>query len=355
MRVFLWGMPAHFGGAMVEAGDTALLWRPGIEVTCLILNTCHCGGPQLWPHEEPAWERRLTDAGVEFVYADCGRLGEVQGLAGSPVVAFCSRHFLHNWSELASLGCYCVWSPCMCYTAPEETAAFRDVPPSIVHVQSEYQESQIRADYESWGCHQFFRCRGAFDPLPFRPRAHKSGERFIVGRLARANRTKWNPHLWYMLQRARDTGLDLEVLCQAWSDEVLEKVGPPPPWAICYKDGANTAEEFLARCHAMICPNWTAKENWPRVGLEAMSVGVPLIVDDAGGWREMCGDAAIYCDKDDFGAYGRAIKLLAGDEMYRQRLTWCGRQRVREVADASDIGRAWTSLFKAQQILARAA
>ncbi len=76
---------------------------------------------------------------------------------------------------------------------------------------------------------------------------------------------------------------------------------------------------FLQSLHVLVQSNAAAVENWPRVGLEAMAAGVPLVVDAKGGWLEMLrhGRTGYLCRTEDEFAYYAA--RLAYDEAHRLR------------------------------------
>lgn len=345
MRVFLIGVPATLGGANQEAGDTALLWRRmGIDVTCLYFSRCCCGLPGTAPEESNPWIAQLAKAGVDFVPVEFGKLAEIPGLAGSIISSFCHRHALHNWPEFAGIGCKFIWSPCMTYTMSREEEAFRQVPATVIHFQSQFQAMELVARYTAWGCREFCRIPGAFWPLPFSPRPRSPWEPFLIGRLARPSREKWSPLLWEIFTRVSARAGLIEASCQGWSTELSMHCGPPPIGAICLPANTLSTQEFLSRCHAMVCPNWTVRENWPRVGLEAMSAGVPLVVDDAGGWPEMLGTAGIFCKTTN--DYVEALVKLATDETYRQDMIRRGLERLNEIADPVKSALRWSDCFK---------
>jgi glycosyltransferase involved in cell wall biosynthesis len=62
--------------------------------------------------------------------------------------------------------------------------------------------------------------------------------------------------------------------------------------------------------------------------LEAMRLGVPSIVSDAGALPEVCGDAALKVSPDDAFALTLAIERLLDDGAERERLTAAGRARA---------------------------
>lgn len=81
-------------------------------------------------------------------------------------------------------------------------------------------------------------------------------------------------------------------------------------------------KEIYAQTWVLIMPS--KEETWGRTAVEAMSSGIPVIVSPTPGLKECCGDAALYCDRDDLEAWVSALKRLRADREYynyRSRLS----------------------------------
>ena len=104
--------------------------------------------------------------------------------------------------------------------------------------------------------------------------------------------------------------------------------------------------DFLGRCHALVGLNGGARENWPRIGLEAMAAGVPLVCQNAWGWREMIDDGrtGFLTNSDEEMAF--RLAQLAYDEDLRQAIIAAGHSHVRNLANPDRIGAQWTHLFQ---------
>jgi glycosyltransferase involved in cell wall biosynthesis len=89
-----------------------------------------------------------------------------------------------------------------------------------------------------------------------------------------------------------------------------------------------------------------AVENWPRVGLEAMAAGVPVIADNRGGWREMIrhGRTGYLCDNDD--QFAEYTARLACDETLRVQIARQARETLEtELARPQEIWAGWKQLL----------
>lgn len=311
-----------------------------MDVTCLCAKS-----PDLDLNTD--YIRRTLAAGVSVMQYEPEKLHEVPGLAGSIVTNFCSSKFIENLPEIKSLGCKTCHSACMSFVNRRENI-FAFCPPDASHFQSQYQKDQLWPQYAEWGVKRYAIIRGAFDPsdFPFSPRPHMAGEPFYVGRLARAARSKWSPHIFPILKAVRDRGIDVRFLGMAWTDDLSQWLGEPPEWAECLPENSITSQEFLARCHCLICPNASDKENCPRVGLEAMAAGVPVIADNLGGWPEMivhgstgllCGTTRDYVDN---------IAWMANEHELRIGIAECAHGDVSVLICPHVIGREWMELFE---------
>ena len=338
--VFVMGYPGDVGGAGAECWHAVKLWRrSGLRVTLVPMGPANA-----------RWRARLDRIGCATVETSPETLGDVPGLAGATVVAVCNEHFLRNASTLRDLGCRLVWAGCMCWLFDAERRHYRARGPFDAYVfQSEYQRKCLAGELALLGVPEdrFHLVRGALDmkEIPFAPRARADGEPFTIGRLSRADPAKFSVQTWEVLRRVAVWPKRARVL--GWSDKVQAKLGAPPEWAEVLPPGAEPATQFLQSLHAMVQINGGAQENWPRSGLEAMAAGVPVVVQNQWGWREMiehertgflCSD----CPSEIAYWTGR----LGRDEEFRQRIARQARARVEELTNPETIWAAWRSIFE---------
>ena len=275
-------------------------------------------------------------------------VANVPGLAGSICHSMCNCHFWEVFGTLKTLGCKTVWSSCMTFEFPETINAIRrHGPPDAFHYQSDFQrEENDKLHVAPAAPSPGVLIRGAFDftEFPFAPRPHEPHTDFVIGRLSRPEADKWSSNLWPIIGAVPHPGR--RALAMGWTLMAERKCGRPPPWATVLKPQEIPVPEFLGRCHAMIGLNGGARENWPRIGLEAMAAGVPLVVQNLWGWREMIvhGETGFLCDNDqDFAFY---LALLGRDEGLRLRIADHARSAVEQFANPEAIGRQWRELFE---------
>jgi glycosyltransferase involved in cell wall biosynthesis len=211
---------------------------------------------------------------------------------GVPVVSMCNGEF---WIVLKRLrrtkSNPTIWVPCMNWLSPKELRRYKQgfLPDAIV-CQSEYQRSVLEPELAQYGLtDRVARIRGAFDAsqVTFRGPRPSAGE-FVIGRISRAAIEKFTPDVWRVLEAVREriAPRRLRARVLGWRPLLAPKIGSPPDWVELYPPGSIDAAEFMQSLDVLY-QSGRATENWPRVGLEAMAAGVPIVADDRGGWSEM--------------------------------------------------------------------
>ncbi|MFO0900419.1 MAG: glycosyltransferase [Pirellulales bacterium] len=337
--IFVVGYPSALGGADTELWHVLKLWRShGLEVTLI----------PTW-RTPPEWRRRCDTLGLRTCEIEGpAELASVPGLADAIVVSFCNDEFLRRAGDLRALGCRLVWANCMTWIFTEEERHYEQYGPFDAHVfQSRFQRENLLPTLTRYGvspaqCHLI---HGALDlaDFAFRPLPHAAGEEFIVGRISRADPSKFHPDTWELFAAVPYRPFKVRVL--GWSDQVQEKLGPPPSWAEALPPGGEPADQFLRSVHCLAQVNGGAQENWPRVGLEALASGTPLVVQHAWGWREMLvpeQHGLLAAEPADVPAL---IGRLAQNNALRGRLASAGRDRVIELTNPAELWAQWRRLF----------
>jgi glycosyltransferase involved in cell wall biosynthesis len=79
--------------------------------------------------------------------------------------------------------------------------------------------------------------------------------------------------------------------------------------------GGHMRDKVYARTKVLLVPS--SYESWGRVAAEAMASGIPVIAHPTPGLRESCGDAGIFCDRDDIDAWEQQIRRLSKHLAYK--------------------------------------
>jgi glycosyltransferase involved in cell wall biosynthesis len=95
----------------------------------------------------------------------------------------------------------------------------------------------------------------------------------------------------------------------------------------------------------MLCMNGGDRENWPRVGLEAMASGVPVVAERAWGWLEMIEDGVTGLLYDSPAEATEQLHRLATNEPLRLSIAEAARVAVERLADQDRIADRWSKLL----------
>ena len=349
MQIFLMGYPGDLGGACTEAWHTVKLWRR-FDADVHLIPT--------WG-TDAKWRARVDALGCTTHAATPETLDQVPGLAGATVVSFCNSAFLSHAKRLRDLGCRLVWVNCMTWLFNDERAFYRECGPFDAFVfQSDFQRSMLEPELMKLGYHPGLGhlIRGAFDfeEWDFAPRPHADGEAFVVGRAARPDLDKWSSNTWPIYQRIQYR--HKRALMLGLDERTHQKLGTPPKWADCLTPMALPARDYFRQLHCTLPVNGGARENWPRVGLEAMAAGVPVVAQNDWGWREMIEHGVTgflgRCDEE----LAHYAAVLAYDEELRMRIVHAARERlVGELASPDVLWAGWKRLLDSVATEGRAA
>lgn len=335
-RIFVAGYPGDVGGANTELWHTIKLWRERkLDVTLI----------PTWGRDDK-WEKKLDDVGCVTSHVKPENLADSGLRSGDIVVSFCNGEFVKSIDAFRDLGAKIVWVNCMTFAFPHELDAFENRPPDCLVFQSEFQRHRLLESVPKWekAPGVLVRSAVALDELPFAPRAHENNTEFFIGRCARSDTDKWSSNLLtiydkiaYPSKRAILMGVD---------DRVRKKLGQIPWWCDLLKANAIPVKTFYSRLHCCLPVNGGARENWPRVGLECMAAGVPIVAENSWGWREMIdhGVTGQLGSSDDELAHFAAV--LAHSEQTRVKMTMQARDRLYyDLACPDKIWSKWEEVF----------
>lgn len=94
-----------------------------------------------------------------------------------------------------------------------------------------------------------------------------------------------------------------------------------------YVAHTDTIKDVYAETWVQIMPS--KEETWGRTAVEAMSSGIPVVVSPTPGLKECCGEAAIYCERDDIQAWVTTLRKLAEDQEFYNRKSSAALERAR--------------------------
>jgi len=331
------GFPHTVGGAGGECWHAVQLWkRYGVDVRFI----------PTWAAADSEWIVRIENAGFPVVNCASSKgLTSVPDLPGSTVVAFCNDRATSSFAILRSLGCKIVYCPLMCSVRESEKPGYRQAFPDTIVFQSSYQRSKLEPQFAHYG---YTPDRGAlihggisYWDMEFRPRPRVSGQPFVVGRMARASFDKWHRGLWKMYERIPNR----RAIVQGVNSMVRAYLGPTPVWGTTLEPNSIPQEPFYRMLHAYVTINGSVDENWPAVGREAMAYGVPVVAEDAFGWKEMIvhGETGLLGNSPE--EIGDLAASLAADEPLRLKLVRQARDHLERMLDPEALWAQWTEIL----------
>lgn len=95
-------------------------------------------------------------------------------------------------------------------------------------------------------------------------------------------------------------------------------------------------DQVYARTRVLLMPS--AQESWGRVGIEAMSSGIPVIAAPTAGLRESLGDAGLFADRDDLDGWEQALRRLLDGRRWKAA-SRKAKARAAELDPAADLDR----------------
>jgi len=202
------------------------------------------------------------------------------------VISYCNGTFLEAIQTVRQYARTITWSNTMTFAFPRETQASYRGDIDFYLYQSDHAMKRIEAvigpPVRPHG--QAVRVDPYFDASLFPFREPTESNVFRVGRMSRIDISKYSPQTLNIYRQIRHE--KKQALIMGWGPTIEHHCGKPDPWMKCLPMNAMTQQEFYAGIDAYVA-SCTGLENLPRVGMEAAASGVPLVVDNRGGWCEL--------------------------------------------------------------------
>ena len=111
-----------------------------------------------------------------------------------------------------------------------------------------------------------------------------------------------------------------------------------------YVQNTTDMRPIYAQTWVQIMPS--KEETWGRTAVEAMAVGIPVLVSPTPGLRECCGDAAIYCDRANLSEWIAALRRLKQDTQWYTTRSALSYERARALDSNPELERldAWLEM-----------
>jgi glycosyltransferase involved in cell wall biosynthesis len=95
---------------------------------------------------------------------------------------------------------------------------------------------------------------------------------------------------------------------------------------LTYTPTTHEIKNIYEQTNILLMPS--QQESWGRTAIEAMSSGIPVIAHPTPGLLESCGDAGIFCDRNNVSEWVREIRKLLDNEEYYQSCSLVSKRRA---------------------------
>lgn len=339
-RILVLGFPSLYGGAGTELHHQILAWIAMEREVHLI------------PTHDVRHEPLLPDLLRLGVHVHAPFDWNVIR-PGDPVLGFCNKEFLDHLPDIRKRSRRTVFVNCMTWLFEKEKEAMTNGQIAMFLYQNEAVRQknmpvlQTLNDAPRIAFHTF---RPYFHQNDFPYIGKRSEDSFGCGRISRQDADKFARNTLciyeYFVSPKPKKGLFL-----GFDGRSAAKIGKPFPWIRTARDQTEVSQQaFYRHCDIILQPTDTT-ENWPRIGLESMSSGSVLIVDNRGGWRQMIehGKTGWLCDHErDFIYYA---SKMAYEPNLRADMAAAARQRLEDIGGLSASIASWEEALAAMDQL----
>lgn len=324
------GFPGLYGGAGVELDCQLTLWNEmGYDIHLI---------PTYNPQHEPLMAKTLHRATVH-------NAKDWSKLKGMPVISFCNDVYLEDLKKIKKFAKKTIFVNCMTWIFDQEKKDHKEGLIDLFLYHTKHTQEKVGPTLEEVNKRYNWKIfKSWFDDSRFHFHENRPTDKFRFGRISREDADKYSSDQLFvyecMVAPVPKSGIIL-----GYDHRSENKIGKPPDWIRTYPGNGITQEEFYAHCECIIqkCDTY---ENWPRVGMEAMSSGSVLIVDDRGGWQEMIkhGETGWLCkDNRDFIYYS---SRMAYEKDEREKMAKRAKEYFTEVINNKEASKKdWEEIF----------
>jgi len=269
------GHPSRLGGADTELDHQIRCWQSmGAAV-----HICPTG-----PLDQNLLSMRMQDRGCVYHAPQ-----DWPSLEGLHCISFCNGEFLQHLPVIRRHARTTSFVNCMTWNFPLEIEMQSRGLIDFHLYQTDHGLEMVGPPLSQHGAFRPVRFQPYFctDEFPFHE--DRPSDKFRFGRISRGDADKFgSAQLW--IYETMTAPVLKEGCIVGWDHRAAKKFQVPPAEFICtFPEGGLSQQNFYRVAEAVIMTTDTF-ENLPRVGLEAMSSGSLLVVDNRGGWRNLVDD-----------------------------------------------------------------
>lgn len=341
MRLFIHGFPGAYGGASVELHHQIKCWhKMGLDLHII---------PTMNGYKnEPLYQEMLS---LNVTIHESNDFSSIK--KEDAIINFCSRTFLEKLPEIVKYTRRTIFVNCMTWifgaksVGYEKNEEWNHKEGNIAF--SLYQRPQIKEQHEAIlrqfrSQAQFLNFKPYFDPGSVKFNPDRNFDRFSIGRISRQDADKFTKNLWHIWEGVHSPIMKQGIVL-GWDERSERKCGKPLGWVKTHINQTSLpVKDFWSSVNIILQPTETT-ENWPRIGFEAMYAGVPLIVDNRGGWKYLIehGKTGFLCNHErDFMYYA---SHLAYNPELRREIATAAFDRAMELSSYEESSESWKSVF----------
>ena len=325
------GFPGLYGGAGVELDCQLTLWKEmGYEIHLI---------PTYDIINEPLLAKTKARAIVHGVK-------EYEKLKEMPTISFCNDAFLSDMKKIKKFAKKTIFVNCMTWLFNDEKNNHKEGLIDLFLYHTKHTQEKVGPTLQKINSRYNWKIfKSWFDDSRFLFHENRHIDKFRFGRISREDGDKYSQDQLYiyetMVAPVPKSGIIL-----GFDHRSEKKIGKPSDWIRTYPGCGITQEEFYAHCSCIIQKADTY-ENWPRVGMEAMSSGSILIVDNRGGWTEMIknGETGWLCNNQREFIYYSSRMAYEQDE--REKMALRAKEYFCDVINNKENSKKdWEDIFK---------
>lgn len=336
-RLFVLGFPGYYGGAGTELHHQIIVWRHmGMEVH-LIPSGDRFG-------QEPMLLEMAAQGVTVHARGDWSVLDKED-----VIISFCNAEFLYNLPEIRKRTKRTVFVNCMTWLFSMEKSGMENGHIAMFLYQNEEVRQKNMSALKALNDDpeiQFMTFKPYFHQESFPFIQERNEEFFGCGRISRQDADKYAANT-LRIYESFTAPVPKKGLFLGFGLNSEIKVGKPDPWIrTACNETEVSQQEFYQHVKIVLQPTDT-RENWPRIGFEAMASGSVLIVDNRGGWKQMIehGKTGWLCDHErDFIYYA---SKMAYEPHLREDMAEAARLRGLELGGLVASMESWEKVFEA--------
>lgn len=332
------GHPSLYGGADCALLDDIKLWlQMGLEIYI-----CHTSAL-----DANCLNLDLESKGIK--YLEPRKWNQIKGL---DCISYCNGEALKNLKEIRSYARSFTWNNHMTWCFDDEKKGIADGLIDICLYETVHQYNNVVPILSEHGHSRHLFVSHYFDQSQFPFYQERSKNQFRVGRISRADLDKFNKWQYWIYERIISKN-PVHVITLGYKPELINKcplVNFNHPNQLFYKPGEINQQTFYMWCDVLVMTTDTF-ENLPRVGLECMSSGTILVVDNRGGWQLEVEDSktGFLCNDQ----YDMALKasLLAQDIKLKNEMRRNAKAKLETEYGIKKSKQSWETIFNIMEKL----